>query len=109
MNNKKTINKEFLDKARGFLRITVDDEVINTEIETLINACRQDLMRNGITSKMANSEEDSLIQTAIFLYLKAEFGLDNKNYDKFRTSYETLRTELSLTDSYVSEVSDNVE
>ena len=109
MENKETISKEFLAKARGFLRITEDDDVINAEIETHIKACRMDLIRNGITSKKANSMEDSLIESAIFLYLKAEFGLDNKNYDKFRSSYETLRTELSLTDSYVSEVSDNVE
>ena len=40
---------------------------------------------------------------AVLLYLKAEFGLDNKNYDKFRSSYEELRTELSLTDDYVTE------
>ncbi len=109
MKEKTIISKEFLKKARGFLRITIDDDVINTEIKTLITACRQDLIRNGITSKMANSEEDGLIISAVLLYLKAEFGLDNKNYEKFRNSYETLRTELSLTDFYISEATDNVE
>lgn len=105
----KKISEEFMAKARGFLRITEEkDTVINSEIISLINACRKDLMRNGITSNKANSEEESLIISAIFLYLKAEFGFDNKNYERYRTSYETLRTELALTDEYVSEVKENV-
>ena len=84
MANNKSISDELMKKARGFLRITIEnDEVINTEITTLIKACRQDLIRNGITSTKAESEEDSLIETAILLYLKAEFGLDNKNYEKY--------------------------
>lgn len=101
--------EEFMKKARAFLRISINDEVINTEIETLISSCKQDLIRNGITSKMANSEEDGLIVAAVLLYLKAEFGLDNKNYEKYRNSYEILRTELALTDNYISEADNNVE
>lgn len=105
MENKKTeISKEFLTEARGFLRITIDDTVINSEITTLIKACQQDLIRNGITSTKASDTEDSLIKMAILLYLKAEYGLDNKNYDKFHASYEQLKTELSLTNDYTSEV-----
>lgn len=95
------IGEDFLKKARGFLRITEDkDEIINDEITSHINACRKDLMRNGIASSKAESEEDSLIVSAVLLYLKAEFGLDNKNYERYRNSYETLRTELALTDEY---------
>lgn len=97
------VSKKFLDEAKGCLRITTDDKVINTEIESLIKACQRDLIRNGITPSLANDLEDSLIKMAVLTYLKAEFGLDNKNYDKFRNSYETLRTELSITDSYITE------
>ena len=103
MAEKKEISKEFLEKARGFLRVTTNDTVINTEITTLIGACQRDLIRNGITPRLAYDLKDSLIEMAVLLYLKAEFGLDNKNYDKFRSSYEELRTELSLTDDYVTE------
>lgn len=109
MEKQNQISEEFMAQARGFLRITeANDTVINSEITSLINACRKDLMRNGITSSKANSEEDSLVISAIFLYLKAEFGLDNKNYERYRSSYETLKTELALTDEYVSEVEENV-
>lgn len=99
----KEISKEFLAEARGILRITTDDKVINTEIVSLIKACQRDLIRNGITPSLANDLEDSLIKMAVLTYLKAEFGLDNKNYDKFRSSYETLRTELAITDFYITE------
>ncbi len=101
--------EEFMKKARGRLRITINDEVINAELEQLIISCKRDLVRNGITSKKANSEEDGLITMAVFLYLKSEFGLDNKNYEKYRNSYEILRTELALTDDYISEDDINVE
>lgn len=103
MDEKKEISKEFLDKAKGFLRITTNDTVIDTEITTLIRACQRDLIRNGITPSLVYDLEDSLIEMAVLTYLKAEFGLDNKNYDKFRSSYEQLRADLSLTDDYVTE------
>lgn len=103
MAEEQKINKEFLAEARGCLRITTDDTVINTEIVSLIKACQRDLIRNGITPRLANDLEDSLIKMAVLTYLKAEFGLDNKNYDKFRSSYETLRTELAITDEYITE------
>ena len=103
MDEKKEISKEFLDKAKGFLRITTNDTVIDTEITTLIRACQRDLIRNGITPSLVYDLEDSLIEMAVLTYLKAEFGFDNKNYDKFRSSYEQLRADLSLTDDYVTE------
>ncbi len=108
MEQKNTINNEFLAEARGFLRIATDDTVINNEITTLIKACQKDLIKNGITPTMAiKYDSDSLIKMAVLLYLKAEFGLDNKNYEKFRSSYETLRTELALTDEYITETKES--
>ena len=103
MSELKKISPEFLVKAKGVLRITTNDTVINSEIETLISACQRDLIRNGITPSLVYDLEDSLIEMAVLTYLKAEFGLDNKNYDKFRSSYEQLRADLSLTDDYVTE------
>lgn len=103
MSELKKISPEFLGKAKGVLRITTNDTVINSEIETLIRACQRDLIRNGITPSLVYDLEDSLIEMAVLTYLKAEFGLDNKNYDKFRSSYEQLRADLSLTDDYVTE------
>lgn len=111
MAEKQEISKDFLTKAKGFLRITTNDTVIDTEITTLIRACQGDLIRNGITPHLAYDLRDSLIEMAVLLYLKAEFGLDNKNYDKFRASYDELRTELALTNDYITEkkVSEYVE
>ena len=103
MSELKKISPEFLVKAKGVLRITTNDTVINSEIETLIRACQRDLIRIGITPSLVYDLEDSLIEMAVLTYLKAEFGLDNKNYDKFRSSYEQLRADLSLTDDYVTE------
>ena len=103
MSELKKISPEFLVKAKGVLRITTNDTVINSEIETLIRACQRDLIRNGITPSLVYDLEDSLIEMAVLTYLKAEFGLDNKNRDKFRASYEQLRADLSLTDDYITE------
>lgn len=103
MSELKKISPEFLVKVKGVLRITTNDTVINSEIETLIRAGQRDLIRNGIAPNLVYDLEDSLIEMAVLTYLKAEFGLDNKNYDKFKSSYEQLRADLSLTDDYVTE------
>lgn len=108
MNIDIEISKEFLTTARGYIRITAEDTVIDNDITDLIKACMLDLIRNGITSKKATDTNDSLIKMAIRLYLKAEYGLDNKNHEKYRASYEMLRTELALTRDY-TEVSEDVE
>ena len=46
------------------------------------------------------NEEDPLIIQAIKTYCKANFGLDNKDSEKYQKSYDLLKQSLSLCGDY---------
>lgn len=74
------------------------------EINDLINAARADLHDlGGIREDKVNNENDPLIKRACMLYVKAEFGLDNPDADKYRESYEALKKHLMLSGEYTEE------
>lgn len=92
-----------LEKIKMSLRIKnnkLDDEIID-----LIETCKFDLTISGIKNI---SESDPLIQQAIKVYCKANFGLDNKDSEKYQKSYEMLKTSLALCGDYNTE-SESVE
>lgn len=82
-----------LEEVKSSLRIS--DREFDTEILTLIEACKQDLELSGIASSYIN-ESDNLIKRAIINYCKAEFGYDNPDSEKFRQSYESIKTHLAI-------------
>lgn len=84
-----------LEKVKLALRIKSD--AFNIEIESLILACKTDLHVSGIQNILEN---DALIEQAIKLYCKANFGLDNKDSEKYLKSYEMLKTTLALSGNY---------
>lgn len=65
-----------------------------TEITPLIEACKIDLKSAGVTDTRI-AGEDALIQHAITLYVKANFGYE-ENYDRFAKAYEQLKISLAL-------------
>lgn len=84
-----------LDKVKLALRIK--NTVLDAEITDLIEACKLDL---SITGVKVIDETDALIQRAIIVYCKANFGLDNADSDKYQKSYDLLKEHLSLCSDY---------
>lgn len=84
-----------LEKVKLSLRIKSD--VFNVEILEMIEAAKLDLSISGI-GKI--NEADPLIQQAIKTYCKANFGLDNKDSEKYQKSYNMLKEHLSLCGDY---------
>lgn len=84
---------------RKRLRLTTDD--FDDEIIDLIGAARADLVLGGISEKKANDTSDRLILKAIETYVKAEFGLDNDDAERYRASYKEQRNGLALSDEYI--------
>lgn len=82
-----------LDDVKLALRLTGDD--FDNEITPLIEACKSDLELSGVAHSSI-IETDYLIKRAIIVYCKAEFGYDNPDSDKFKASYESLKTHLSI-------------
>lgn len=83
------------DKVKLSLRIKTNK--LDEEIEGLIEAAKIDLSISGI--KKIN-ELDPLIQRAIIVYCKANFGLDNKDSEKYQKSYDLLKQSLSMCGDY---------
>ena len=84
-----------LEKVKLALRIKSNK--LDEEIADLIEACKIDLSLSGVKKI---EDTDLLIQQAIKLYCKANFGLDNKDSEKYQKSYEMLKISLSLCGDY---------
>ena len=84
-----------LEKVKLALRIIsnkTDEDILD-----LIEACKIDLTTAGVKKI---KEDDALIIQAIKLYCKANYGLDNKDSEKYLKAYEGLKISLSLCGEY---------
>lgn len=79
------------------LALRIKSSAFDTEIVDLIESAKVDLKISGIVKV---DEIDPLIQQAIKTYCKANFGLDNKDSDKYQASYDSLKQHLSLCGDY---------
>ena len=82
-----------LEDVKRELRIT--NTAYDLEVSDLIEAAKLDLRIPQIDeTKIIQS--DPLVQRAIILYCKANFGLDNNDSEKYQKSYDNLVEKLSL-------------
>ncbi|WP_228307288.1 head-tail connector protein [Priestia sp. J2] len=84
-----------IEKVRKSLRIS--HTALDEDIQDLIDAALMELQLSGIKKL---DESDPLIIRAVTVYCKAEFGFDNPDADRFRASFESLRTHLALAGDY---------
>lgn len=88
-----------LEKVKEILRIS--NNSFDTEITDLIDSAKADLLLVGILqSKIDAIDTDPLIQRAVIVYCKANFGLENPDYEKNLQAYNSLKNHLSLTAEY---------
>lgn len=93
------ISEEYL--AAGRLSIRTKSTAFDGEIADMILAARKDLTNGGVLRERTEDETDPLIKRAVMNYLKAEFGLDNEDSDKYRAAYERLKVSLAMSSEYV--------
>lgn len=84
-----------LEKIKQALRIKSNS--LDLEIQDLIESAKADLNISGVKNL---DEEDPLIIQAVKTYCKANFGLDNKDSEKYQKSYDLLKQSLSLCGDY---------
>jgi uncharacterized phage protein (predicted DNA packaging) len=80
------------------LRIT--HSALDTEINDLIAAARQDLILSGVLPAKANADTDPLIKRAIVTYVKAHFGYDNPDAERLMMAYNQIKMHLTLAGDY---------
>ena len=79
------------------MALRIKSSAFDEEIVELINSAKLDLKISGVYNV---DEDDPLIFQAIKTYCKANFGLDNKDSEKYQASYDSLKQHLSLCGEY---------
>lgn len=83
------------------LRVRNAADKLDAEIEDLIRAARGALALAGVLPDKAANESDPLVKQAVSTYVKAEFGLDNEDAEKYRASFEKQKIALALASDYI--------
>ena len=88
-----------IDDVKLALRIT--NSAFDSEVQDLIAAARDDLKLSGVAKEKADATDpDPLIKRAIITYVKAHFGYDNTEAERFQRSYDMLKAHLTLSQEY---------
>lgn len=91
---------KLLDACRAALRIPDFCNAFDEEIADVIDAARAELVAGGVSDAKAHDDEDGRVRLAIKVYVKANFGMDNPDAEKFMRSFETMLTSMSGDSAY---------
>lgn len=95
-----------LDEVRSVLRVSSSRTDI--EIESLIDAALADMMRVGIRPELLNEESlDPLVKNAVFCFVKANYGFDNDEAERFMNSYHLMVANLLNSSANIADKSGN--
>ena len=90
---------ELMKLAKQSLSVVETAKLKDEEIKMWIKAGILDLKRQGIIA--SETTEDSLVQAAIVMFVKAKFGnVDIKEKELAQRTYSLLCANLSLSDDY---------
>ena len=91
---------KLLDACRAALRIPAFCNDFDEEIADVIDAARAELLAGGVSDAKAHDDEDGRVRLAIKVYVKANFGMDNPDAERFMKSFETMLTSMSGDSAY---------
>lgn len=94
---------KLFDKAKVAVRSTFDDVELDNELNDLIVAARDDLRVFGLVDKAHSSygDDSSLVTQAVLLYVKAHWGYDNPDAERFGALYDELKNKLSVSSQFL--------
>lgn len=83
---------DLLASCRAALRIPAWVTDYDGEIGDIIDAAREELRAGGVSPERVADEEDGRVRLAIKVYVKANFGMDNPDCDRFMQSFDCMLT-----------------
>ncbi|MGN6713420.1 phage head-tail connector protein [Anaerocolumna jejuensis] len=89
-----------IDKIRKAVKF--DDDSMDEDIQDTIDACISDMVISGVSQAKASSD-DKLILRAVKCFCKSEFSSDDKESQRYRDAYESLKIHLCLSKDYKAE------
>ena len=93
---------KILDACRAALRIPDFVNDYDEEISDVIEAARAELVAGGVSEAKANDDSDGRVRLAIKVYVKANFGMDNPDAERFMRSFDAMLTSMSGDSSYTN-------
>lgn len=91
---------KLLDACRAALRIPDFVNDYDEEISDVIEAARAELVAGGVSDVKAHDDEDGRVRLAIKVYVKANFGMDNPDAERFMKSFDAMLTSMSGDSAY---------
>lgn len=82
------------------LSARISGNAFDEDVQDMIDSAREELVQSGVSRKMAESSDDPLINRAMKIYVKANFGIDSPNAYRFHQSFESLKRHLSMAGDY---------
>lgn len=91
-----------IDEVKTALRVSIDDDDINLQIQSLISAAKEDLVYTADVSDdlMEQEEIPALIKLAIISFVKANWSDNPDESDKLMNSYNSMKVKLSVSSYY---------
>ena len=89
-----------LDACRAALRIPDFVTDYDEEISDVIEAARAELVAGGVADAKAHDDSDGRVRLAIKVYVKANFGMDNPDPERFMKSFDAMLTSMSGDSAY---------
>ena len=84
------------DRVKKALRISPSNTAFDEDIQGLIEASLIDMQIAG----KAMVGMDALVEQAIIMYARANFGLYDADTERFARAYEALKTNITLSGRY---------
>lgn len=91
---------KLLDACSAALRIPAFVNDYDEEISDVIEAARAELVAGGVSDVKAHDDEDGRVRLAIKVYVKANFGMDNPDAERFMKSFDAMLTSMSGDSAY---------
>lgn len=92
--------EKLLDACRAALRIPAFVNDYDEEISDVIEAARAELVAGGVADAKAHDDSDGRVRLAIKVYVKANFGMDNPDAERFMKSFDAMLTSMSGDSAY---------
>lgn len=89
-----------LDACRSAVRLSAACTEHDGELEDLIGAARAKMRAGGVSEAKAADDADPLVRVAIKCFVKAGFGLDNPEAEKYAEAFEAYVTQMKSTAEY---------
>lgn len=82
------VSEEYLNKIRFAVRRAEGDELVDAELQDIIEAAREDMIRKGVPQAVAESEDNRMVLGAVRGYARWRFGIGGDDAEANHAAYD---------------------